>query len=382
MSATPILLAASGQPWESQVLQMLEAARMPVLKRCVDLTDLLASAATGQSQIAVLSDQLMGLDADAVMRLLRCDVRPIVIGDQDLRGIGIQDSLSVERIEKLVEVILSTQTIELVVDPVRPDVLPAQEAVGRVVVVHGPNGAPGRSLIATTLASMRAREHPTVLIDADPQAGSVAQSLGILDEVSGLLAAARLANTGGLNQASFARCRRRLGDKLDVLTGLPRADRWTELRAGAMESIIGLAQGVGDVVVDSGFSLEADQDYSRTSGRNQATIDSVACSDQLVLVGSAEPVGLSRLTRCLVGVSDQTSAPIHVVVNRMRDSLGWQRRDVLDLIYTYAAPASVTFVPMDLSGVDRSVVAGRSLVEAGKSPVVKALEPLLQQIMS
>ena len=68
--------------------------------------------------------------------------------------------------------------------------------------------------------------------------------------------------------------------------------------------------------------------------------------------------------------------------NRMRDSLGWHRRDIQDLIYTYAAPASVTFVPMDLSGVDRSVVAGRSLVEAGKSPVVKALEPLLQQIMS
>ena len=168
MAATPILLAASGQPWESQVLEMLEAARMPVLKRCVDLTDLLASAATGQSQLAVLSDQLMGLDADAVMRLLRCDVRPIVIGDQDLSGIGIQDSLSVERIEKLVEVILSTQTVKLIADPDRPDVLPAQEALGRVVVVHGPNGAPGRSLIATTLAAMQAREHPTVLIDADP----------------------------------------------------------------------------------------------------------------------------------------------------------------------------------------------------------------------
>ncbi|HMU36714.1 MAG TPA: hypothetical protein PKA04_07800, partial [Marmoricola sp.] len=132
MAATPILLAASGQPWESQVLEMLEAARMPVLKRCVDLTDLLASAATGQSQLAVLSDQLMGLDADAVMRLLRCDVRPIVIGDQDLSGIGIQDSLSVERIEKLVEVILSTQTVKLIADPDRPDVLPAQEALGRV----------------------------------------------------------------------------------------------------------------------------------------------------------------------------------------------------------------------------------------------------------
>ena len=51
-----------------------------VLKRCVDLADLLASAATGQADVAVVSGELGGLDADAVMQLLRDDVRCVAVG--------------------------------------------------------------------------------------------------------------------------------------------------------------------------------------------------------------------------------------------------------------------------------------------------------------
>ena len=51
-----------------------------MLKRCVDLADLLASAATGQADVAVVSGELGGLDADAVMQLLRDDVRCVAVG--------------------------------------------------------------------------------------------------------------------------------------------------------------------------------------------------------------------------------------------------------------------------------------------------------------
>jgi MinD-like ATPase involved in chromosome partitioning or flagellar assembly len=380
VSPDGILIAAAGQAWESRALEVLEAARRPVLKRCVDLTDLLASATTGQAGVAVLSDQLMGLDADAVTRLLRADVRPIVVGEHDLGSIGIQHFVPTGQVEALVAAIEATVDTPLVQDPEDLDVLPDSGSRGQVVVVHGPNGAPGRTLLATTLAAMRARSSPTVLIDVDPQAGAIAQSLGVLDEVSGLLAAARLANAGGLDRESFARCRRRISQQLDVLTGLPRADRWMEIRSGVIAQVLELSRGVGDVLVDSGFSLEDDTDFGRAVGRNQATIDSVAEADRIVLVGGAEPVGLSRLTRSLVGLADHSEAPIHVVVNRMRDSLGWKKQDIQDLILTYASPSSIDFVPFDLSNLDKSLISGKSLVELGSSPILKALEPVVRRM--
>ena len=42
------------------------------------------------------------------------------------------------------------------------------------------------------------------LLDADPYGGAVGQHLAVLDEVSGLLAAARLANAGELDAARLA----------------------------------------------------------------------------------------------------------------------------------------------------------------------------------
>ena len=71
-----------------------------------------------------------------------------------------------------------------------PDVA---ETPGRTLVVWGPAGAPGRTTVAVALASVLAgRGLRTTLVDADPYGGAVAQHLGVLDEVSGLLSAARL----------------------------------------------------------------------------------------------------------------------------------------------------------------------------------------------
>jgi MinD-like ATPase involved in chromosome partitioning or flagellar assembly len=234
--------------------------------------------------------------------------------------------------------------------------------------------------VAAGLAAERATTTASVLVDADPYGGSVAQALGILDEVSGLLAAARLANSGALDAGSFAGCRRRVGERLDVVTGLPRADRWTEVRSGVLERILELATEVGDVVVDCGFCLEDDQlsgGLTRTIGRNQLTLDAVAAADEVVVVGSADPVGLSRLARGLMELRERVGPPrVRVVVNRMRDSLGWRERDVLGMVEGYANPVGVHLLPDDRASVDRALAAGRCLTECGDGPLRKALHRL------
>ena len=46
-----------------------------------------------------------------------------------------------------------------------------------------------------------------------------------------------------------------------MLTGITRADRWTELRAAALALVLERAKEIADVsVVDTGFCLEADEE--------------------------------------------------------------------------------------------------------------------------
>ncbi len=373
-----VLLTAGGEGWEAPALRMLDGEGYSVLKRCVDLSDLLASAATGQADVAVVSGELGGLDADAVMQLLRDDVRCVAVGggEEHLARLGVVAVVPSTDLALLPDAVASAGTRELVVDP-DPFLEPSAgiaTAPGRLVAVHGPAGAPGRTTLAIGLAAQHAhRGSASVLIDADPHGGAVAQHLGVLDEVSGLLAAARLVNSGSLYADSFARCRRVVADRFEVVTGLPRPDRWVEARPGVLDAVLERAAEVGDVVVDTGFSLEDDADLGRPLSRNQLTLDAVAAADHVVVVGSAEPTGLARLARTLVSLRDCTSAPVTVVVNRMRDSLGWSRRDIVGMVEGYIRAVGVHFLPEDRPATDKALVAGKSVVELGDSALRRAL---------
>ena len=248
-----------------------------------------------------------------------------------------------------------------------------------MIAVWGPAGAPGRTTVASALAAESARrQRRTVLVDADPYGGAVAQQLGILDEVSGLLAAARLASSGQLEQR-FASVQRGLDAYLSVVTGLPRGDRWVEVRAGAIEELLEVGRGHGDVVVDTGFSLEDDAaaDFGTRPARNQMTLGALEVADEVVVVGGADPVGLSRLARGLVELRDLTGGrPVHVVVNRMRATLGWSERDIAGMVGGFARVSGLHFLPEDQASVDRALVSGRTLVEVGDSAFGRAVARL------
>ena len=84
-------------------------------------------------------------------------------------------------------------------------------------------------------------------------------------------------------------------------------------------------------MVDTGFSLEEDPatDYGSRPGRNQLTVEALAVADEVVVVGTADPVGLSRLARGLVELRETVGqVPTRLVVNRMRPTLGWSEQDV------------------------------------------------------
>lgn len=415
MSVTVVLVAGGGAAWEARALEVLGSrSGVVVLKRCVDVDDLLAASASGQADVAVVGLDAHGLDQGAVDLVRRHGVRPVVVVPRGTPSeaararavrIGVRTLVAEEQVDSLGEALtrpeegLSGATSVrdsaghpeqpwgegLLEEPgIEPTTTPGHHGPGRVVAVWGPAGAPGRSTVATTLAAtLAARRRRTVLVDVDPWGGSVAQQLGVLDEVSGLLAAARLAS-GGVLAERFPTVLRSLGQHLELLTGLPRADRWPEVRDGVVEEVLGLARQRGHVVVDTGAPLERDPavDLAGRPGRNGTTLAALAEADEVVVVGIADPVGLSRLARGLVELAEETGGrPVHLAVNRMRGSLGWSAGDVEQMVRGFAEIASTTFLPEDQAATDRALVAGRSVVEVGDGPLAEAVGRLADTVL-
>lgn len=392
------LIVASGASWEPEALRLLaDDPRVIVLKRCVDVDDLLAAATAGQADVAVVGIDAPGFDRAAVDHLRAHGVRPVAIaaGAADLDGgrvragrIGVRVVVSDERLGTLADELCDDRQAPTVVR--RPDGSAAggppgstrPATAGRVLAVWGSSGS-GRTTVAAALAAEFARrQRRTILVDADPYGGALAQQLGILDEVSGLLAAVRLDAAGRLEEG-LGSVQRSLDRHLSVVTGLPRADRWVEVRPGTLESLLAVARVRAEVIVDTGFSLEEEPlPNAGRPGRNQLTTEAIDVADDVLVIGRPDPVGLSRLARGLVEVGERRPGrPVQVVVNRMRSTLGWSEREVVAMISGFARPSGVHFLPDDQAAVDRAAVAGRSLGEGGDCALSRAVARIVDGLL-
>jgi MinD-like ATPase involved in chromosome partitioning or flagellar assembly len=156
-------------------------------------------------------------------------------------------------------------------------------------------------------------------------------------------------------------------------------NRWVEVRAGSVEHLLEVAREHGEVVVDTGFSVEDDpgSEFGSRPGRNQMTLGALDVADEVVVVGGADPVGLSRLARGLVELRELDGGrAVHVVVNRMRPTLGWSERDIAEMVTGFARTAGLHFLPEDQVATDRALVAGRTLAEVGDSQLSRAVSRL------
>ena len=409
----PVLTAVSDSVWESRLVAAFERGDLgvTVVRRCVDLADLLATAATGQARAALLSADLRRLDREALSRLAVTGVAVVGLvppGDEDaerrLRQLGVAhvlpsdatpDVISAAVVEAVIALSPSPADTAGLADPraALPNLPPADEpdlsdlgaGVGRVIAVWGPTGAPGRTTVAIGLASeLAALGWPSLLIDADVYGGVVAQALGLLDESPGLAAACRQANAGTLDLPALAGLARQVSPVLRVLSGIARPDRWPELRPASLEVVLALSASLAAVtVVDCGFCLEQDEELAYDTmapRRNGATLAVLEAAETVVVVGSADPIGLQRLVRGL-GELKQAVPCVRptVVVNRLRSSAvpGDAAQEVRAALSRYAGVDELHLVPLDVSGVDGALAAGRTLVEAApSSPARQALAAL------
>jgi len=412
----PVLTAVTGAPWESRLVAALESGSgVEVVRRCVDIADLLAVAAAGHGRAVLLSADLRQLDREVVRRLGASGVAVVGVapaeddqGEIRLRQLGVPRVVSADGSNaEIVEAV--SAAVEGVVDPASANgagtttLLPAlgevgstgretsaEVGLGRIFAIWGPTGAPGRTTLAVNIAaeiSMLGRA--TLLADADTYGGAVAQVLGLLDEAPGLAGAARAANNGQLDLASLAGHARQVTPQLRVLTGITRTERWPEVRPASLDVVWALARGLAEAtVVDCGFSLEQDEELSFDTAaprRNGATLTTLEQADVVVAVSAADPVGLQRFVR---GMSDLRGAvpgaDVRVVVNRLRASVvGPQPEEqVRAALQRHAGVPRVTFVPDDAAAADAALLRGQMLAEAAaSSPIRRAIAQLAAELI-
>ena len=171
-----------------------------MLHRCYDLGDLLAVAAAGQAEVAVVAAGTHWLDRDALARLAASGLAVVGVaaaGDEDserrLRQLGLMDvAFDADPPEALVERAraalatgpdLTEEPAELEGVPGEPPglggVLTGPEGDGRRVLaaVWGPKGGPGRTTVAVNLAfEAAAAGGEVLLVDGDTYGGAVAQA--------------------------------------------------------------------------------------------------------------------------------------------------------------------------------------------------------------
>lgn len=383
-----------------------------VVRRCVDVADLVAAASAGLARAALLSADLRRIDGDTLTRLAVAGVAVVGLvspgddpAEQRLRRLGVGQVLPIDApVSVIAQAVLSAVSVGTTA-PVHAMAGPAAalppaprragddtvgatqgDGNGSVIAVWGPTGAPGRSTVAIGIASEMAELGiETLLVDADVYGGAIAQLLGLLDESPGVAGACRLANNGTLDVTGLAELAVQVRPRLRALTGISRADRWPELRPTAIDAVLGLARSLASVtVVDCGFSLERDEELSFDTSaprRNGATLTVLEAADTVLGVASGDPIGLHRYVRALGDLVEAvpTAAPI-TVVNRVRAGAvggGDAQAEISAALDRFAGVRDPWFVPMDVASCDAAVASGRTLVEVGKSSAArKALHAL------
>ena len=418
-----VVSAADGAPWEASLLAELGrsngAEGITVVRRCVDLVELLAVAGSGQAAAALVDAQLRRLDADAVDRLAAGSVAVVGVtapgAEADLERLqdaGIRFFVPSDAAAAVFAAVIQAAVAERSApgrsgagnaygdpafatgspgadQPLAPAPGPGSRPKagadaaadqprgpsprpGKVIAVWGPTGAPGRTTTATTLADEIARlGQRSLLIDADVYGGVAASMFGLLDESPGLVAACRQAQSRRLDVEGLAGLCWQVSAGLRILTGISRADRWPELRSTALQTVLTVARALADyTVVDVGFALETDEELSFDTlapRRNGATLAVLEEADLILAVGSADPIGIQRLVR---GLGELRAAsfdtPVWIVVNRVRRSAvpGKPEVELNAALQRFVGQSCAALLPYDLLSVDQAAIAGQTLAEA------------------
>ncbi len=328
-----VLVCASGAD-EVQLVSTIAqrlAARARVLRRCVDLTELLALTRAELGDVLLLDVDVEGLSREVVHEIRRGGTGVIAVTSEVSRtdprtlGITLEAHGGIEP-DELYELLMRAG-----LETEDPDQATWTQEAGEaeptapMFTVWGPEGAPGRSFVAAHLAhELSLLKGESILIDADTYGPCQTQLFGVLDEVPGLVAACRASDKGTLTPELVLQHSPLVSDSLHLLSGIGVPSRYIEVYDNALEGVFVKAREAANVVIaDVAGPVENEGgggDYGAQQ-RNGAARTALAAASHVIAVVAADPISVTRLVREAPQIAELTQSSLTVVVNKLDASV-------------------------------------------------------------
>ena len=362
MTALRVATLAGDAEREASVATHLSGTGLDLVLRCVERLEALACIRGGSVDALLAVGPVPWFDYQCVEEARR----------QGCRLLGhAADPIEAELLEVAGFTLVDADDLLADINrpPERESLVPQRDEqhTATMVAVWGPKGAPGRTTVAVELAStLAAAGETTLLVDTDLYGGDIAQMLGIVEELPGLVPLARSAARGELRDDGWVEQLRTVGEGGPLLLpGLVRADLWNDVSVFGWRELLAAARSrFRYCVFDVGFCLEPSVGPKASSGRNEVARATVESADEVVAVVRADPVGLRSFLWALDSEGELLrSDKLRVVANRVRPG---EEREVRALIRRHLGHFPVALIP------DRPDLVSRALWAA--EPVT-ACEP-------
>ncbi|WP_216388466.1 hypothetical protein [Arcanobacterium phocae] len=286
---------------DSAVLAQLSETRQThlIARRCADLVEVVAGARARVAQMAIISEDLDGLDMTAIAELRQYVAVAIVAGSSPTCDSAVRRYLSdVDILSPLPhEIANHIRKSKGLGAPsvINDDVFTsrAQTAKGALTVFWGPVGSNGRSTLVRDCSVFLSERRRVLACDGDSFSPSLAQLFDV-DESSGLIGVARMIDQGRKVdiEGMLSSLSPSFGN-VSLLAGMNTGQRWREISRFVADRLWpALCAEYDAVVVDSSGGLDDKAERLDRWGLTRSLVDQ---ADIRLHVAVATPIGLRRL---------------------------------------------------------------------------------------
>jgi len=343
-----ILLALTNETWQLEVMSNInEQNQLKIKRRCVDSVDLMSAVHLGLANKIVISADFPNLNIETIVnaKKLGCEIYGIYLQDdleslEKLKNFGVLTNFAINSLENSKSLKnLNSQLSNITEIDKFSSGLEELTQIPGLISVWGINGSPGRTSIAINLSfSLANKNSPTLLIDLDAVAPSVAASLGIVSEVPGISSVIHDALKGRLSIQSFEKNVIEIDSGLHVLTGITNPKRWPELRTEGLIQVLKQASQIyPNIVCDLSAVLPETLDPNLNNLDIFRRFDHIPkvleLSSQVVFVLSANPLALIRSSEYLETLSEIYKREPLIVLNKVNNfNLGSKYESTVEAI--------------------------------------------------
>ena len=329
-----ILLALTNQTWQLEVMSNInEQSQLKIKRRCVDSVDLMSAIHLGLANKIVISTEFPNLSIETITKAkkLGCEIFGIYLQDdleslEKLKNYGVMTNFAINASDnnKSLKNLISQLSNITEIDKFSSGLEELTQIPG-LISVWGINGSPGRTSTAINLSfSLANKNSPTLLMDLDAVAPSVAASLGIVREVPGISSVIHDALKGRLNVQSFEKNVIEIEPGLHVLTGITNPKRWPELRTEGLIQVLKQASQIyPNIICDLSAVLPETLDPNLSNLDIFRRFDHIPkvleLSTQVIFVLNAAPLALIRASESLEALSEIYKREPLIVLNKVNN---------------------------------------------------------------